>query len=456
MSKVGSSRYVCQACGFASPRWLGRCPSCQGWNTLVEEKTETPLGSRNKRAGASEKVETVWLSDVSDQDANRTTTGLKEFDRVLGGGLVPGSFVLVGGDPGIGKSTLLLQAAGHLARTNPPVLYVSAEESPAQVKLRATRLGVPGDGLAILAATQMEAIDEAVKRLKPAVAVIDSVQTIWSEGLGSAPGSVGQVRECAAHLMRIAKHQGTALFVVCHVTKDGMLAGPKTLEHLADCVLEFEGDRHHLYRILRAAKNRFGSTSEIGVFEMTGQGLKEVADLGDLFLPSADTPAAGRAVAACMEGSRPLLVEVQALVGSTAFGMPQRRTAGIDSNRLAILLAVLEKRMGYHLSNSDVFLNVAGGLLIEEPAADLGAALAIVSAHKDKPLGRVALMGEVGLAGEIRPVVHLDRRLEEAARLGFKRAIIPQANKDVLTAIPPGLTVDSASDLAAAVGLVFS
>jgi len=456
VSKVGSSRYVCQACGFASPRWLGRCPSCQGWNTLVEEKTETPLGSKNKRAGASENVETVWLKDVSDQDANRTTTGLKEFDRVLGGGLVPGSFVLVGGDPGIGKSTLLLQAAGHLARTNPPVLYVSAEESPAQVKLRATRLGVPGDGLAILAATQMEAIDEAVKRLKPAVAVIDSVQTIWSEGLGSAPGSVGQVRECAAHLMRIAKHQGTALFVVCHVTKDGMLAGPKTLEHLADCVLEFEGDRHHLYRILRAAKNRFGSTSEIGVFEMTGQGLKEVADLGDLFLPSADTPAAGRAVAACMEGSRPLLVEVQALVGSTAFGMPQRRTAGIDSNRLAILLAVLEKRMGYHLSNSDVFLNVAGGLLIEEPAADLGAALAIVSAHKDKPLGRVALMGEVGLAGEIRPVVHLDRRLEEAARLGFKRAIIPQANKDVLTAIPAGLTVDGADDLAAAVGLVFS
>ncbi len=455
MSKVGSSRYVCQACGFASPRWLGRCPSCQGWNTLVEEKTAAPLGSRNKRAGASEAVETVWLKDVSDQDASRTTTGLKEFDRVLGGGLVPGSFVLVGGDPGIGKSTLLLQAAGHLAKAQPPVLYVSAEESPAQVRLRATRLGVSGDGLAILAATQMEAIDEAVRKLKPAVAVIDSVQTIWSEGLGSAPGSVGQVRECAAHLMRIAKHAGTALFVVCHVTKDGMLAGPKTLEHLADCVLEFEGDRHHLYRILRAAKNRFGSTSEIGVFEMTGAGLKEVADLGDLFLPSADSAASGRAVAACMEGSRPLLVEVQALVGSTAFGMPQRRSSGLDSNRLAILLAVLEKRMGFHLSQSDVFMNVAGGLLIEEPAADLGAALAIVSAHKDKPLGRVALMGEVGLAGEIRPVVHLDRRLEEAARLGFKRAIIPQANKDVMTGAPNGLTVDGADDLAAAVGLVF-
>ncbi len=453
MSKLAAIRFVCQACGYSSPKWLGRCPGCQGWNTLVEERAAGPAVGGRVSSGPAE---VMWLNAVADADADRTGTGLKEFDRVLGGGLVPGSFVLIGGDPGVGKSTLLLQAAAHLAVTCPPVLYVSAEESPAQVKLRASRLGVPGEGLAVLAETRVEVIEDAVNKLKPRAAVIDSIQTIWSEGMGTAPGSVGQVRECAGQLLRLAKTGGCALLVVCHVTKDGMLAGPKTLEHLADCVLSFEGDRHHLYRILRAVKNRFGSTSEIGVFEMTGAGLSEVANVGELFLPSSDKPAAGRSVTACMEGSRPLLVEVQALVCSAAYGMPQRRSAGLDNNRLAILLAVLEKRMGYHLSGSDVFLNVAGGLLVEEPAADLACALAIVSAFKERPLQRAVLMGEVGLAGEVRPVIHLERRLEEAARLGFRRCVIPLENRRSLAGSPPGLTVEGVEDLAQAVQLVIA
>ncbi|MEK7767085.1 MAG: DNA repair protein RadA, partial [bacterium] len=388
MSKA-ETRFVCQSCGAAYAKWLGRCPSCSGWNTLVEERVG-PSTSPGRRSGAApDDAKVLWLDEVSDSGSVRAGTGLKEFDRVLGGGLVPGSFVLIGGAPGIGKSTLLLQAAAHLAGAHPPVLYVSAEESPAQVKLRAGRLGVPGAGLAILASTQMEAVAEAVRTLKPAVAVVDSVQTLWSDALAAAPGSVAQVRECAGSLMRLAKTTGTTLLVVCHVTKDGMLAGPKTLEHLADCVLEFEGDRHHLYRILRAAKNRFGSTNEIGVFEMTGLGLKEVEHLSALFLPGPEGATTGRAVAACMEGTRPVLVEVQALTGSAAFGMPQRRSVGVDANRVAILLAVLEKRVGLHLSTADVFLNVAGGLTIDEPAADLAAALAVVSAYKDRPLERI-------------------------------------------------------------------
>jgi len=456
LSRPKSSRYVCQACGYTSPRWLGRCPNCQGWNTLVEERASSAPGGRG-RPGEAEAIEPVWLDDVSETGSPRLGTGLGELDRVLGGGLVPGSFVLIGGDPGIGKSTLLLQAAATLARTKPPVLYVSAEESAAQIKLRATRLGVPGQGLGVLAATQLEAVEAAIRKLKPAVAVVDSIQTLWSEGLGGAPGSVGQVRECAAHLTRIAKTDGIVLLVVCHVTKDGLLAGPRTLEHLADCVLEFEGDRHHFYRILRAVKNRYGSTSEIGVFEMTGAGLKEVAELGDLFLPNEGSPLAGRAVAACMEGTRPLLVEIQALVASAAYGMPQRRASGVDANRLAILLAVLEKRMGYRLAANDVFLNVAGGLLVDEPAADLAAAMAVVSAFKDRPLARAALVGEVGLSGEIRPVIHLERRLEEAARLGFKRAVIPQANRDALSAgTPLGLEIEGAADLSQAVERAFA
>ena len=452
MSKAGSTKFACQACGYASPKWLGRCPNCQAWNTLVEEREAAPPGRGGRAPAAGPAAEPVWLDQVSELDAARTGTGLPEFDRVLGGGLVTGSFVLVGGDPGIGKSTLLLQAAAHLARARPPVLYVSAEESPALVKLRAARLGVPGTGLAILAATQLEALEEAVRRLKPSVAIVDSIQTVWSEGLGGAPGSVGQVRECAAQCLRLAKTTGTTLLVVCHVTKDGLLAGPRTLEHLADCVLEFEGDRHHLYRILRSVKNRFGSTSEIGVFEMTGAGLREVANLGTLFMPGEGGPVPGRAVAACMEGTRPLLVEVQALVASAAWGVPQRRTSGLESTRLAILLAVLESRLGCRLGQSDVFLNVAGGLLVQEPAADLAAALAVLSAHRERPLEKVALIGEVGLAGEIRPVMHLDRRLEEAARLGFTRAIVPRANKDVLPSTPKGLAVEGVADLKAAAG----
>ncbi len=449
MAKSTASRFVCQACGFATPRWLGRCPNCQAWNTLVEEKDPAAVKSKTGRNGAGDAVAS-WLNEVADSGAIRFATGSPEFDRVLGGGLVPGSFVLIGGDPGIGKSTLLLQAAGKLAESKPPVLYVSAEESAAQIKLRAGRLGVSGNGIAVLAATRMEAVEEALRQFKPAVAIIDSIQTIWSEGLGGAPGGVGQVRECAAQLARIAKTTGTTMLVVCHVTKDGMLAGPRTLEHLADCVLEFEGDRHHLYRMLRAIKNRYGSTSELGVFEMTGVGLKEVTSLGDLFLPASSALVPGKAVAAAMEGTRPLLVEVQALVAPAAWGVPQRRGSGIESNRLAILIAVLETRVGLRISTQDVFLSVAGGLSLTEPASDLAAALAIISAYKDAPLQRVAVIGEVGLSGEIRPVLHLERRLEEAARLGFTRALVPAANKDALSAPPKGLRVDAAADLPAA------
>jgi DNA repair protein RadA/Sms len=432
---------------------MGKCPSCQGWNTLVEEKV-SPSGPRRGRT--AKPAEVAWLDGVPDSASGRLPTGIPEFDRVLGGGLVPASFVLIGGDPGIGKSTLLLQAAGHLSASAPPVLYVSAEESPAQVKLRASRISVPGTGLAVLAETHMESVSEAVRRLKPSVVVIDSVQTIWTEGMASAPGSVAQVRECAGQLLRLAKTSGCSLFVVCHVTKDGTLAGPKTLEHLADCVLSFEGDRHHVYRMLRAVKNRFGSTNELGVFEMTGAGLREVPSLGDLFLPTSDRPVPGRAVAACMEGSRPLLLEVQALVASAAYGMPQRRSQGVDNNRLAILVAVLEKRAGLHLANSDVFMNIAGGLLIEEPAVDLACALSVVSAFRDRPLARIAMAGEVGLGGEVRPVLNLERRMEEAARMGFTRQLIPAANRRTLTAVPKGVDVQGVEDLGEAIKCALS
>jgi len=451
--KRAEARYVCQACGFTSTRWIGKCPGCQGWNTLVEERM-APAGPR--RGSAGKPAEIAWLDSVPDSATGRISTGIGEFYRVLGGGLVPASFVLIGGDPGIGKSTILLQAAGHLSASVPPVLYVSAEESPGQVKLRASRVGVPGTGMAILAETHMESVEEAVRRLNPSVVVIDSIQTLWTEGMASAPGSVAQVRECAGQLLRLAKTGGSSFLVVCHVTKDGMLAGPKTLEHLADCVLSFEGDRHHVYRMLRAVKNRFGSTNELGVFEMTGAGLKEVPSLGDLFLPTYDKPVPGRAVAACMEGSRPLLLEVQALVGSAAYGMPQRRSQGVDNNRLAILVAVLEKRAGLHLSSSDVFLNVAGGLLVEEPAVDLACALAVVSAFRDRPLARMALMGEVGLGGEVRPVLNLERRMEEAARMGFTRQVIPAANRKSLPAVPQGVEVEGVEDLGEAIKCALS
>lgn len=416
----------------------------------MEEPVPGKQAAGSGRQPAAAVHEIGWLDSIAEKDGERIRTGIKEFDRVLGGGLVPGSFVLLGGDPGSGKSTLLLQAAARLAALFPPVLYVSAEESPVQVRLRASRLGIEGGGLAVLAATQVEAIEEAVNKLKPAVVVVDSIQTIWSEALATAPGSVAQVRECAGQLLRLAKTSGTGIFVVCHVTKDGTLAGPKTLEHLADAVLEFDGDRHHVYRILRSTKNRFGSTSEIGVFEMTGSGMREVEELGQLFLPPASDSLTGRAVAACMEGSRPLLVEIQALTGQASFGMPQRRAAGIEANRLAILLAVLEKQLGFRLSNVDVFVNVAGGLLIEEPAADLASAMAVVSSFRDRPLARAVLMGEVGLAGEVRPVVNVERRLEEAARLGFTRCILPEGNRKALTSVPGGIKAEGVADLAQA------
>jgi len=450
LRKAAEVRFVCQACGFASPRWLGRCPSCQGWNTLVEEMQETAkVGARtgSRRGGGAEPT---WVDDIPEDGAARVSTGVGEFDRVLGGGLVAGSFVLIGGDPGIGKSTLLLQAAGNLAKARPPVLYVSAEESAPQVKLRARRLGVTGKGLAVLAETRLESIEEAVEKMKPAAVVVDSIQTVWSEALGTAPGSVGQVRECAGSLMRLAKTSGCALAVVCHVTKDGTLAGPKVLEHLADCVLSFEGDRHHLYRILRGVKNRFGSTSEIGVFEMNGAGLKEVPNLGSLFLSPPDGHTPGKAVAACLEGTRPLLVEVQALTGSAAFGVPQRRAQGIDPTRLTILLAVLEKRLGFRVANQDVFLNIPGGLTVEEPAVDLACALAIASALRDRPLGHAAFFGEVGLSGEIRPVPHPEHRMEEAVRLGFQLVVAPAENLSGSTRVPAGLKAEGVRDLSQA------
>ncbi len=440
----GRIRYVCQSCGHASPKWLGRCPECGEWNSLVEEVQTTARATSRPLASA----EPVSVAEVTLATETRVTTGLTEFDRVLGGGVVGGSVVLVGGDPGIGKSTLLLGVGDRIARTGGCVLYVSAEESVRQTKLRAERLGADAPHLLLLAENDLEVITQTVARIRPSVLVVDSIQTIYRADVASAPGSVAQVRECAAALVRLAKDEGVATFIVGHVTKEGALAGPRVLEHLVDTVLYFEGDRHHAYRILRATKNRFGSTNEIGVFEMAGAGLIEVPNPSAAFLSERPQAAPGSAVVCAIEGTRPLLVEVQALVSPTHFGMPRRTAAGVDYNRVLLLLAVLERRAGLHLAAQDVYVSVAGGVGVEEPAADLGIAAAVASSLRDRPVDPgTVVIGEVGLAGEVRAVPQLGKRLAEAARLGFARAVVPRTGA---TDVPSGLELIPVADLASA------
>lgn len=428
--------YSCQECGAQSQKWLGRCPECQAWNSLVEE-TSVPASAGAGAAAASAGARYALAAtagprlyeEIDTVVSTRLTTGIDEFDRVLGGGVVPGSLVLIGGEPGIGKSTLLLQAAAHFARTTGPVLYSSGEESEHQIKSRGERLGVERAPLYLLAETCLERILEEIARLRPALIVVDSIQTVFSLKFQSAPGSVGQVRESATQLLFAAKGQNIPTFLVGHVTKDGNLAGPKVLEHIVDTVLYFEGEKHHSHRIVRAVKNRFGAVSEMGVFEMTGKGLKAVPNPSALFLAERPANVPGSAVLCCMEGSRPLLVEVQALVSTTSYGNARRMSSGIDQNRLSLLLAVLEKRAGLNLAGEDVFINVAGGMTVDEPAADLAVVGAVASSLRNRPIKPgTAVFGEVGLAGEIRGTTQAALRLREAAQMGFTRIVVPEGN----------------------------
>ncbi len=425
-SKPPTPIFVCQECGHQAPKWLGRCPECGQWNTLVEEMPAPPMGEGRRLGPRLTTAAPLPLRSVPAAAQPRIPSGMSEVNQVLGGGIVPGSLVLVGGDPGIGKSTLLLQVSELVARTTGPVLYVSGEESAPQIKMRADRLGVGSDRLLVYPESDLNAIAEQVERLRPTMVVVDSIQTVYRADLNSAPGSVSQVRESAGQLMLLAKATGVPIFLVGHVNKEGAIAGPRVLEHVVDTVLYLEGDRHHTFRLLRSVKNRFGSTDEIGVFEMRGEGMVEVPDPSRAFLSDRSLASQGNAVVVAMEGTRPLLLELQSLVTATPFGLPRRSVNGIDLNRLYLLVAVLEKRAGLALGQQDIFVNVAGGAKIAEPAVDLGIALAVASNLRDRPIGREwVVIGEVGLAGEIRRVSQLERRLAEAESLGFQHALIP-------------------------------
>ncbi|MCI6061299.1 MAG: DNA repair protein RadA [Dorea sp.] len=426
MAKGKKSIFFCQNCGHEENKWLGQCPACKEWNTFVEEKV-TPVKAGNMKEQREAQV--VTLSSVSTEEDERVRTGIDELDRVLGGGIVPGSLVLVGGDPGIGKSTLLLQVCQRLSSMNKKVLYISGEESLKQIKLRANRMGSFSDSLYLLCETNLDVIRGVIERQRPDMVVIDSIQTMYNEEVGSAPGSVSQVRESTNILMQLAKGLNISTFIVGHVTKEGTVAGPRVLEHMVDTVLYFEGDRHASYRILRGVKNRFGSTNEIGVFEMQKEGLKEVENPSEFMLSGKPENASGSVVACAIEGTRPMLMEIQALVCRSNFGMPRRTAAGLDYNRVNLLMAVLEKRVGLPLSNYDAYVNIAGGIRLSEPAADLGIVMAIASSYKNKPIAEDTLVfGEVGLSGEVRAVTMPEQRVQEAKKLGFKTCVIPEVS----------------------------
>jgi DNA repair protein RadA/Sms len=450
-----SSVYRCQECGFASPK-PGTCPDCArtgSWVALVEERPEAP--ARGRRGAAAVATRPVALKDVTLEQGDRLPTGIGELDRVLGGGVVRGSLVLIGGDPGIGKSTLLLQAARALAHVRPPVLYVSAEESTAQVKMRADRLGIGGDGLLLWAETDLLAVQAQLDEVKPQALIVDSIQTVFMPDLESAPGSVAQVRECGARLMTLAKGRGLATFLVGHVTKEGALAGPRVLEHLVDTVLYFEGEQHHAYRTLRAVKNRFGSTNEIGVFEMAQRGLVEVTNPSGFFLAERPADAPGSVVVAGLEGTRPMLLELQALVSRAGLGTPRRTVIGADYNRVCLLLAVLEKRAGLPIGNQDVYVNVAGGGRVLEPAADLAIVIAAASSYMERAIaGDVVVAGEVGLTGEVRGVTGLEPRLRAAAQLGFRSAVVPKGSVGEAKGLP--LTVKGVATVGEALEALLS
>lgn len=430
MAKGTKTLFYCKECGNESSKWLGQCPVCHEWNTFVE--AEVTKSSQKVEKALMERKPS-HLSEIQMEEEKRISTHMEEMDRVLGGGIVHGSLVLVGGDPGIGKSTLLLQTCHRLCADDLSLLYISGEESLQQIRMRADRIGEFNDHLALLAETNLEIIDGVIRKEKPDIVIIDSIQTMYSDSVDSAPGSVSQVRESTATLMKLAKGLGVTVFVVGHVTKEGTVAGPRVLEHMVDTVLYFEGDRHASYRILRAVKNRFGSTDEIGVFEMQQDGLREVLNPSEYMLEGKPEEASGSVVACSVEGTRPILVEVQALVCRSNFGMPRRTAAGCDYNRVNLLMAVLEKRLGFHLSEYDAYVNIAGGMKMNEPAIDLGIALAMVSSMKDQVISdRVICFGEIGLSGEVRSVQMAEQRVNEAKKLGFERVILPASNLKAL------------------------
>ncbi len=423
-------KFVCQECGYATPRTLGRCPACKSWQSFDEEVEDATPATPIHRVLRQVSSKPEPISQITASDVERHLTGMSEFDRALGGGIVAGSVILIGGDPGIGKSTLLLQASDALSRNYGTVLYVSGEESVRQTKLRASRLGVVSDTLYVLSENNLEQIAKHIDALQPKVIIIDSIQTVYLPNIQSAPGSVTQIRECTGLLITNAKNKSIPIFLIGHVTKEGSLAGPRILEHMVDTVLYFEGERHHIYRVLRAIKNRFGSTNEIGIFEMQSKGLVDVLNPSQLFLSNTDEEVSGSVVVSSMEGTRPLLMEVQALVVPTNYGNPRNTTTGVDRHRIALLIAVLNKRVGIDVGDSDVFVNITGGLRVDEPGIDLGVLIAITSNHRDIPINkRTVVIGEVGLGGEIRPVTHVEKRLREAAKLGFERAIFPDYNR---------------------------
>ena len=428
MAKGKTSVFFCQNCGYGSSKWMGQCPACKEWNTFAEEPVQVSSKSARTVSRSENTVKPQQLSQIRIDESARTSTGMKELDRVLGGGIVAGSLVLVGGDPGIGKSTLLLQVCQNLTSGQEKVLYVSGEESLQQIKLRANRMGDFSDSLLILCETNLENIREVIQRVQPSVVIIDSIQTMYNENVTSAPGSVSQVRESTGVLMQIAKGMGVTIFIVGHVTKEGVVAGPRVLEHMVDTVLYFEGDRHASYRILRGVKNRFGSTNEIGVFEMRESGLKEVENPSEYMLDGKPENASGSVVACSMEGTRPILVEIQALVCPSSLAFPRRTADGADLNRVNLLLAVLEKRLGLRLSSSDVYVNIAGGIRMREPAVDLGIVMALISSFKDRVIDeKTIVFGEVGLSGEVRAVSMAKQRVMEARKLGFETVIMPEA-----------------------------
>lgn len=445
--------YVCQQCGYQAGKWMGRCPSCNEWGSVVEEVVDT---AKPKLTGATAKSNNtpIKLKEIIIEEEQRTTTGMGELDRVLGGGIVKGSLILVGGDPGIGKSTLLLQICETIGNQQKNVLYVSGEESVAQIKMRAERLGVETSNLALLAETSVSTIESLIKETKPDLVIIDSIQTIYCDEVASAPGSVSQVRESTHVLMNLGKGHGITIMIVGHVTKEGALAGPRVLEHMVDTVLYFEGERHASFRILRAVKNRFGSTNEIGVFEMVNVGLKEVLNPSEIMLSGRPENASGSVVSCAMEGTRPMLLEVQGLSSFTSFGMPRRTATGVDYNRVAILIAVLEKRAGMDLGNHDIYVNLAGGLKINEPALDLGIVAAIASSFRNIAIDPYTIVfGEVGLTGEVRAVNMAEKRILEAAKLGFTKCIVPKANLDKMPPIK-GIKVIGISSVSEALGQI--
>ncbi|MCC5895457.1 MAG: DNA repair protein RadA [Alkalibacterium sp.] len=431
MAKKKATVFVCQNCGTESPKYLGKCPSCGSWNQMVEEKIPDKTDSRSRISMSGKASKAEQITDITIEKEERVKTDLVEFNRVLGGGVVPGSLVLIGGDPGIGKSTLLLQVSAQLNNNGGRVLYVSGEESTSQIKMRAERLELRGADFYLYAETELTAIQETIEEIKPDYVIIDSIQTMHHAGIDSAAGSVSQVRESTSTLMQIAKTNDIAIFLVGHVTKEGNIAGPRMLEHMVDTVLYFEGERHHTFRILRAVKNRFGSTNEIGIFEMKNGGLEEVLNPSQLFLEERLSGATGSAVVAAMEGTRPILVEIQSLITPTAFGNAKRTASGLDYSRVSLIMAVLEKRAGLLLQNQDAYLKAAGGVKLDEPAIDLSIAISIASSYKEKETRPTdCFIGEIGLTGEIRRVSKIDQRVNEASKLGFKRVFIPKNNMD--------------------------